>query len=542
MQNQHLDIRNVIDSGRTKQVEENREKLFLIVETIKFCGRQELALRGTNDSGHVSVTDEEPVTNDGNFRTILKMRIKRGDTKLLKHCKNIALNATYMSGRVQNDLISICGEIIQKEIVKCFNEAKVFSVLINETSDISGHKQLLLCVRYTKKVKTCYVVKEDFLGFVKVDNTTAQLLAATIIASLKNLDIDCNNMVGQGYDGAAVKKGALNGVQAIIRKSFPRALFVHCSSHSLNLALCHLYNVPSIRNCIETVKAIGNFLRASPKRTSFLQARIRANFSDATWQKLTPMSKTRWVENHNALLKFIQIFKSIIEALEQFSTDLDMETSTKAFSFLKSALASKFVVSLCFLSKVFAATLTVCKVLQSPLCDLITAVDHIENVISHFQDIRSNIEKEFLNSFAEVKGLLADVNEEIKLPRLTSVQKHRANPNTSNPEQYYRLTVAISLLENLTSQFKIRFTDHKKVIAAMYILIPTVCSENKTPFPRENLVIYEDLSIRTLRCVTCCPDKGRNMYLACDINPCNIVCNVYITIFMYCLRLLQLLL
>ncbi|KAK4873617.1 hypothetical protein RN001_012977 [Aquatica leii] len=182
MQNQHLDIRNVIDSGRRKQVEENRETLFSIVETIKFCGRQELALRGTNDSA------------------ILRMRMKCGDTKLLKHCENIALNATYMSAKIQNDLISICGEIIQKKIVKCLNEAKVFSVLVDETSDISGHEQLSLCVRYTKKVETCYVVKEDFLGFVKVDNTTAQPLADTIIASLKNLDIDCNNMVGQRYE------------------------------------------------------------------------------------------------------------------------------------------------------------------------------------------------------------------------------------------------------------------------------------------------------------------------------------------------------
>ncbi|KAG5871949.1 hypothetical protein JTB14_022424 [Gonioctena quinquepunctata] len=359
-----------------------------------------------------------------------------------------------MSAKVQNDLISICGEIIHKEIVKCLNEAKVFSVLVDETADISGHEQLSLYVRYTKKVETCYVVKEDFLGFLKVDNTTAQTLADTIIASLKNLDIDCNNMVGQGYDGAAVMKGAFNGVQAIIRKSYPRALFVHCSSHSLNLALCHSCSVPSIRNCIGTVKAIGNFLRASPKRTSFLQARIRANFPDATWQKLTLMCETRWVENHNGLLKFKQIFKSIIETLEQFSTDPDMETSTKASSFLRSALASEFVVSLCFLAKVFAATLTVCKVLQSPLCDLITAIDHIENVISHFQDIRSNIEKEFANSFTEAKDLLADVNEEIKLPRLTSVQKHRANPKTNNPEQYYRITVAIPLLEDLTSQLK----------------------------------------------------------------------------------------
>ncbi|KAG5876320.1 Zinc finger MYM-type protein 1 [Gonioctena quinquepunctata] len=191
---------------RRKHEEENREKLFPIVEAIKFCGRQELALRGTNDSGPVSVTDEEPVTNDGNFRAISRMRMECGDTKLLKHSENIALNATYMSAKVQNDLISICGEIIQKGIVKCLNEAKVFPVSVDETADISGHEQLSLCVRHTKKVETCYVVEEDFLGFEKVDNTTAQPLADTIIASLKNLDIDCNNMVGQGYDGAAVMK------------------------------------------------------------------------------------------------------------------------------------------------------------------------------------------------------------------------------------------------------------------------------------------------------------------------------------------------
>ncbi|XP_044750486.1 52 kDa repressor of the inhibitor of the protein kinase-like [Coccinella septempunctata] len=93
----------------------------------------------------------------------------------------------------------------------------------------------------------------------------------------------------------------------------------------------------------------------------------------------------------------------------------------------------------------------------------------------------------------KAKDLLADVNEEIRLPRLTSVQKHRANPKTNDPEQYYRITVAIPLLEDLTSQLKIRFTDHKKVIAALYTLIPTVCSEKETPFSREDLVMYEDL-------------------------------------------------
>lgn len=50
-----------------------------------------------------------------------------------------------------------------------------------------------------------------------------------------NLELLC----GQGYDGAAAMSGHLNGVQAKIREEYPRALYVHCSPHSLNLALSH---------------------------------------------------------------------------------------------------------------------------------------------------------------------------------------------------------------------------------------------------------------------------------------------------------------
>lgn len=147
----NLDIRNIIDSTRKKQVKENRDKLFSIVETIKFCGRQELALRGTKDSGPISLKDEEPLHNDGNFRALLRMRIQCGDRKLINHTESMSLNASYMSPTVQNDLIEICGEIIQKQIVNDITEAKMFSILVDETADIAGHEQLSLCVRYTKK-------------------------------------------------------------------------------------------------------------------------------------------------------------------------------------------------------------------------------------------------------------------------------------------------------------------------------------------------------------------------------------------------------
>jgi len=48
--------------------------------------------------------------------------------------------------------------------------------------------------------------------------------------------VDCR---GQTYDNAAVMVGRRTGVQTRIRKKNPRAIYVPCDSHSLNLVGIH---------------------------------------------------------------------------------------------------------------------------------------------------------------------------------------------------------------------------------------------------------------------------------------------------------------
>lgn len=74
-------------------------------------------------------------------------------------------------------------------------------------------------------------------------------------------------MFGQGYNSAAAMSGEFKGVQSVIREIHPAALYVHCSAHSLNLALAHISNTHHVRNCIGTIKSIGNFIKISAKRT-----------------------------------------------------------------------------------------------------------------------------------------------------------------------------------------------------------------------------------------------------------------------------------
>jgi len=77
-------------------------------------------------------------------------------------------------------------------------------------------------------------------------------------------------MYGQGYDGASNMAGEFRGVQKIINDQFPKALYVHCSAHSLNLAVSSSSNIRPIRNCLGIVEKLHVFFN-TPKRNNVLQ-------------------------------------------------------------------------------------------------------------------------------------------------------------------------------------------------------------------------------------------------------------------------------
>lgn len=80
------------------------------------------------------------------------------------------------------------------------------------------------------------------------------------------------NLHGQGYDGCSAMKGSVKEVQAKTKELIsPKALYVHCNSHSLNLALTDACKISDIRNTFQSLKEVIKFVRASPKRISALK-------------------------------------------------------------------------------------------------------------------------------------------------------------------------------------------------------------------------------------------------------------------------------
>ena len=61
------------------------------------------------------------------------------------------------------------------------------------------------------------------------------------------------NCRGQGYDGAGAVAGYKSGCAAVILKQNKKALFTHCFSHRLNLAVAKGFQITSVNNMLETV-------------------------------------------------------------------------------------------------------------------------------------------------------------------------------------------------------------------------------------------------------------------------------------------------
>lgn len=65
--------------------------------------------------------------------------------------------------------------------------------------------------------------------------------------------------------------GKHRGVQTEIRKIVPTALYVHCASHCLNLALTAATKVKGIKASFGIMSEIVNFLNGSAKRAECLK-------------------------------------------------------------------------------------------------------------------------------------------------------------------------------------------------------------------------------------------------------------------------------
>ena len=98
----------------------------------------------------------------------------------------------------QNELIGICADMIRAQIVSNIIEKKAFfSVLIDATSDVTGAEQMSLSLRYLSNDDGRPIIKEDFIGFTPITDSSAKGQSEHIISFLQSAGLDLAYLRGK---------------------------------------------------------------------------------------------------------------------------------------------------------------------------------------------------------------------------------------------------------------------------------------------------------------------------------------------------------
>ncbi|KAE9524156.1 hypothetical protein AGLY_015521 [Aphis glycines] len=280
---------------RVQDITENRKHMFLLKATL-FFAKQGLAFRGHNETNNSN--------NKGNFIQLLKMFADESLTVKLK-----SRYGHYTSPEYQNDLIHIIASCTRKNILSTISSIGVYTILVDETKDISKKEQLSFILRF--------------------------------------VDSDYNVHETQCYDGANVMSGSYSGVQKRIQAIVPHSLYVHCYAYRLNLCLIHtLSSLSIITNFFNSIQIFDEWAN----KIRIISGSSKKKKLDVI--HLERLDDTRWSYWYNSLKKINLRYTEIREVLNILQNDSEEKCRIFSTGFLKEISSFNFILILCTMEKI----------------------------------------------------------------------------------------------------------------------------------------------------------------------------------------------
>ena len=482
-ENPSQSVDTILENESRKIIEDNQKVLISLFKVVLLCGKQGLALRGHRDDKIDWTSADNSCSNEGNFIQLLRFRAET-DPVLADHLAGAPRNAKYTSKTIQNELIAVIGNTIQNDILDEIRKAKLYTVIADEVTDTANKEVLSLCLRYIFDSQ----IKEVFVDFLEVERITSNI---AILKWLQTKGLALVNLRGQCYDGASNMSGARSGCKSIVQQEAHKAIYVHCASHRLNLAVVSACKIQAFKNAESCIGEISRLFNYSPKRQSLLDKAIDTCNSSSKVKKLKDACRTRWIERIDSYAIFLELLPAVIMSLQaivhpslhiELGTDWswDGETISKANGFLYQLESSTFLITFQILLQVLHILRELTMKLQMQAMDVLHAYKSVDHIVSTLKALRKESVNEFKSIFTETTQLgkhLHGDSYELSTPRLAGRQLHRSNPSVSTPEEYFRITLYDEFLSHVIAELEDRFTGNAayNVVHGLLYLLPCKC-------------------------------------------------------------------
>ncbi|XP_057791317.1 uncharacterized protein LOC131008458 [Salvia miltiorrhiza] len=460
LKNQKQHIQYAFDKQTDQNRRDYRMRLNASIDCVRFLLRQGLAFRGDDES--------KTSTNRGNFLELLNFLADHNDD--IKYVINGAPeNLKLIAPSIQKDIVNAAAaktiNIIMEEI-----GGSLFSILVDESRDISMKEQMAIVLRFVNK-DGCIV--ERFVGVEHVTSTTALALKEAICCFFSRYNLSISRLRGQGYDGASNMQGAFNGLKALILKENPCAFYIHCFAHQLQLALVAVAKKHILVSALFfSFTSVVNVVGASSKRCDILHQKEAEKIFSALnngdlvsgrgLNQETTLKRpgdTRWSSHYDTLISLITLFSSTIKVLEIIVEDgVSSEQKGEANNLLGLMQSFDFVFTLHLMRSNLGITNELSKALQRKDQDIVNAMALVKIAKKRLQMMRD----EGWDSFYDQVSSFCN-KENIDVPNMSDkfvvqCRSRRKAPEVTNLH-HYRFDVFFSIIDMQLMELNDRFSE-----------------------------------------------------------------------------------
>lgn len=302
--------------------------------------------------------------------------IEQGATQL----KDLAVDShtSYTHNQSIHEFQSAISKVLEDKLLAKIEASNEFSIMIDESTDVFVHQNLLVFIRIVEEVGAHWEPKSYFLGIRQLVNATAESVTNEVLDVLKSKGLDASNMVGISTDGVAVMVGSKSGVVTRLRESSPNLLATHCIAHSLALGCgSGADKVQYLVKFQEILNSVYKYFSFSPKHMAALEA-IQTVIDGADQCRFKQVFATRWLSFEGSVSAVVKNYSALLSVFLQ-------ENSAKALSLYKPVSSFKFLYcahfladvlkQLCILSKMYQKSDLDFSQVDPLLCSTITVLE-----------------------------------------------------------------------------------------------------------------------------------------------------------------------
>ena len=148
------------------------------------------------------------------------------------------------------------------------------------------------------------------------------------------------------------------------------------------------------------------------------------------------------------------------------------ESKTRATGLRDSMLSSKSIISIVVLRYGLDPLKGIAKKLQKRDSDIAQAYGMIDGAMREILQSREKFDQVWEEWFAIAHNLAENLGTTLKMPRTSRMMKNRSNVPAENPEQYFKRSVGVPFMDNLSSELLARFSTQNRKFAAIMSLVP----------------------------------------------------------------------